>query len=55
MPTPQVNWRQSLYVEVSVGGAAIIFMIILAAVIKNGMVNIRRGAGTNIEEIEMTF
>ena len=46
--------QQSMYIGISIGGAATIFIIIIAAVNKNGWVNMRRGAMINIEAMEMT-
>ena len=41
-----------MYIGISISGAATIFIIIIAAVIKNGWVNMRRGAMINIEAME---
>ena len=54
-PTRKESQQELIYIGISVAGAAIIFIIILAAVVKNGWVNTRRGADINTQEMETTI
>ena len=54
-PTRKESRQELIYIGISAAGAVIIFIIILAAVVRNGWVNMRRGADINTQAMEMTI